>query len=81
MLDHLTDLLEVSLGCSMVILALLALSPFLSKRFSPRLRYWAWALLAIRLLLPGIPWGWNTIPAPIQVQPPQTITAPALISS
>lgn len=77
MSNCLTDLLEISLGCSMVILALLALSPFLSKRFSPRLRYRAWALLAIRLLLPGMPWNRNTIPAPIQIETPHTITAPA----
>lgn len=77
MLNRLTDLLEVSLGCGVVILLLLALTPLLSMRFSPRLRYWAWALLAIRLLLPGIPWGRNTIPAPIQIETPHTITAPA----
>ena len=77
MLDRLTDLLEVSLGCGAVIFLLLALTPLLSKRFSPRLRYWAWALLAVRLLLPGIPWDRNTIPAPIQIETPHTITAPA----
>lgn len=72
----LTDLLEVSLGCGAVIALLLLLTPILSKRFSPRWRYWAWLLIALRLALPGISLGGDTIPAPIQAELPQRITAP-----
>lgn len=52
MLDFLVGLLEISLGCALIIGLLLVLTPVLSKRFSPRWRYWAWLFVALRLAVP-----------------------------
>jgi len=73
MLSFLTCLLEVSLGCSAVFLVLLTLTPCLAKRFSPHLRYWAWGLLAVHLVLPGAAWGAGLCPPLIRVGLPEAL--------
>ena len=73
MAQLLAQLFSLSLSCAAVIALLLLLTPLLSRRFSPRWRYWAWLFVAVRLVLP-IP---ITLPqAPIQVQAPSSLTAP-----
>ena len=52
MTDLLMTLAEISLTMSAVILLLLALGPLLARRYAARWRYWAWLLIAVRLLLP-----------------------------
>ncbi|WP_195277144.1 M56 family metallopeptidase [Anaerotruncus rubiinfantis] len=78
-------LLLVSLTTSALIGLLLVLSPLLGRRYPAKWRYWAWLLLAVRLL---IPWNFTlpeppvTIPvapavlAPAARQTPPTFTAP-----
>ena len=70
--DFLVGLLEISLGCGAVIALLLALTPVLSRRFSPRWRYWAWLLVALRLAVPV------HVPLP---QTPVRLEAPAALSA
>lgn len=76
----LTDLLEISLGCGAVIALLLVLTPALSRRFSPRWRYWAWLILALRLAAPfnlSLPQApvRLSVPAQTGASLPQTIPA------
>lgn len=55
-----TALLELTLPMALVIAVLLAAGPLLGRRFTAKWRYWAWLLIAVRLLLPvGI-----TLPQP-----------------
>lgn len=64
------EYLKVSLWMTPVILLALWLLPKLSRRYTPKLAYFVWLLLAVRLLLP-----WNlTLPAetaPIHLDLPQ----------
>lgn len=74
MAQILSRLFSLSLSCGVVIALLLLLTPLLSRRFSPRWRYWAWLFVALRLCLPVS----LTVPhPPIQVKAPSAITAPA----
>lgn len=58
-------LLELSLPMAVVIAVLLAAGPLLGRRFTARWRYWAWLLIAVRLLLPiGI-----SLPQPVVTMP------------
>ena len=63
----LDTILEINLSMSMVIVAVLFLSPVIEKRYSARWRYFVWLIIAIRLVIP-----FNvTLPeAPINVQTP-----------
>ena len=63
----LDTILEITLSMSMVIVAVLFLSPVIEKRYSARWRYFVWLIIAIRLVIP-----FNvTLPeAPINVQTP-----------
>ncbi len=72
MLDNLSALVESTVGLSVCILALLVLGPLLSKRFSPKWRYYAW-LLAV--LIPPIVSGLISVsrPALIQLPIPQVV--------
>ena len=47
-----TALLELTLPMALVIAVLLAAGPLLGRRFTAKWRYWAWLLIAVRLLLP-----------------------------
>lgn len=47
-----TELLRVSLSTGVVILVLMLFFIGLGKRYSAGLKYWAWLLLALRLLIP-----------------------------
>lgn len=69
-----TALLELTLPMAVVIAVLLAAGPLLGRRFTAKWRYWAWLLIAVRLLLPvGI-----TLPQPVVTlpQPRGEITYP-----
>ena len=69
-----TALLELTLPMALVIAVLLAAGPLLGRRFTAKWRYWAWLLIAVRLLLPvGI-----TLPQPVVTlpQPRGEITYP-----
>lgn len=60
-------LLELSLPMAVVIAVLLAAGPLLGRRFTARWRYWAWLLIAVRLLLPigiSLPQPVVTLPQP-----------------
>ena len=74
MAENLAVLAEVTLSGSACILLLLASGPLLSQKFSPRWRYWAWLILGLALLRPGL---WQItevlIPAPIQLWVPQVV--------
>lgn len=60
-----TSLLELTLPMTLVIVLLLAARPLLGRRFAAKWRYWAWLLVAVRLLLPfGI-----TLPQPVVTLP------------
>lgn len=60
-----TALLELSLPMALVIVLLLAAGPLLGRRFAAKWRYWAWLLIAVRLLLPfGV-----TLPQPVVTLP------------
>ena len=60
-----TALLELPLPMALVIAVLLAAGPLLGRRFTAKWRYWAWLLIAVRLLLPvGI-----TLPQPVVTLP------------
>ena len=60
-----TALLELTLPMAVVIAVLLAAGPLLGRRFTAKWRYWAWLLIAVRLLLPvGI-----TLPQPVVTLP------------
>lgn len=69
----LPTLLEVSLSTALVILLLLLLGPLLEKRYVPRWRYWAWLVVAVRLLLPVN----FSLPEPlVELTPPEFTAAP-----
>lgn len=60
-----TALLELTLPMALVIAVLLAAGSLLGRRFTAKWRYWAWLLIAVRLLLPvGI-----TLPQPVVTLP------------
>ena len=66
MTAFLTGLAELTLACGLVIAVLLILTPVLTRRFTPRWRYWAWLILALRLALPfnlSLPWA-ISLPVP-----------------
>lgn len=67
MTNFLPDLLEVSLTTGAVIALLLLLTPVLSRRFSPRWRYFAWLFVALRLCLP---FNIDLPAAPVRVEAP-----------
>lgn len=46
------DILIVSLSTAAAVLAVLAVSPFLLKRYGRKWRYWVWLLFAVRLIIP-----------------------------
>lgn len=48
----LNNILLISLSMSVVILALLIISPVLNKRYSAKCRYFVWLILAFRLIIP-----------------------------
>lgn len=67
-----TALLELSLPMAVVIAVLLAAEPLLGRRFTARWRYWAWLLIAVRLLLPiGI-----SLPQPVVTLPQPQVEFP-----
>ena len=71
----LPTLLEVSLSTAPVILLLLLLGPLLEKRYVPRWRYWAWLVVAVRLLLPVN----FSLPEPlVELTPPEFTTTPVV---
>ena len=62
-----TALLELSLPMAAVIALLLAAGPLLGRRFTAKWRWWAWLLLAVRLLVPveiSLPQPVLTLPQP-----------------
>ena len=62
-----TALLELSLPMAAVIALLLAAGPLLGRRFAAKWRWWAWLLLAVRLLVPveiSLPQPVLTLPQP-----------------
>lgn len=74
-LDSMARLLELSLGCGAVIALLLALTPLLSRRLSPKWRYTAWLLLCIRLVsFSGLDLR-SLLPfrAPVRLEMPQAV--------
>lgn len=72
MMQLLPDLFPLSLTCGTVILLLLMLTPVLSRRFTPRWRYWAWLFVSVRLLLP-FSLSWH----PVELSTPASLTAPS----
>lgn len=71
----LPTLLEVNLSTAPVILLLLLLGPLLEKRYVPRWRYWAWLVVAVRLLLPVN----FSLPEPlVELTPPEFTAAPVV---
>lgn len=67
MTDLLMTLAEISLTMSAVILLLLALGPLLARRYAARWRYWAWLVVAVRLLVPV---NLSLPRAPVQLEAP-----------
>jgi len=61
---------------SVVVGLLLLLSPLLSKRYRARWRYWAWLLVALRLL---IPWNLSLPDAPVSIEVPDMSRPPLVI--
>ena len=59
--------LELSLGCGAVAALLLCLRPVLGRRYSARWAYWAWLVLALRLV---VPWNPALPQAPVRVPEP-----------
>ena len=62
-----TALLELSLPMAAVLALLLAAGPLLGRRFAAKWRWWAWLLLAVRLLVPveiSLPQPVLTLPQP-----------------
>ena len=43
---------KISLSCSLVVAALMLLTPLLNKRYAARWKYWVWIFLALRLVIP-----------------------------
>lgn len=64
-----TELLFVSLGVSVSVLAVLAVSPLLVRRYSRKWRYWVWLVFAVRLMIPYTP---ELPAAPVSVPVPET---------
>ena len=46
------SVLGVSVSVSVMIAVLLLLTPFLNRRYAAKWKYWIWAVLALRLILP-----------------------------
>lgn len=46
------SVLGVSLSVSLMIAALLLLTPFLNRRYAAKWKYWIWVVLALRLIIP-----------------------------
>lgn len=72
MMQLLPNLFPLSLTCGAVILLLLLLTPVLSRRFTPRWRYWAWLFVAVRLVVP-FSLSWH----PVELSAPASLTAPS----
>ncbi len=72
MAQLLTRLFPLSLTCGGIIALLLLLTPILSRRFTPRWRYWAWLFVAVRLVLP-FSFSWH----PMELSIPASLTAPS----
>lgn len=72
MRDMLFSLMEVTLTMSAVIAVLLALGKVLERRFAPQWRYWAWLVVALRLM---VPFNLSLPQAPVQVTLPQVQAA------
>ncbi|MEG2673075.1 MAG: M56 family metallopeptidase, partial [Ruthenibacterium sp.] len=74
MTEILQAFLQISIPVSVIIAILAMLHPFLRKRYAAKWRYWAWLLLALRLLLPfhfDLPA--NVPIAPVQMQVPNRV--------
>ena len=66
-----TNLIEITLSVSVLIVLLMALTPLLRRQYVARWRYWAWLAVAVRLL---IPLNFSLPQAPLQLQiPEQTV--------
>ena len=61
--------LEISFATGIVILILKLLSAFLNNRYTAKLKYWIWMVLAIRLI---IPISFAHPEAPVKVAIPDT---------
>jgi len=58
MSQFVVNILWVSVICGVFILGIWALSPLLNKHFTAKWKYWAWILIALRLVMPinfGLP--------------------------
>ena len=58
---------EITLAVSILVLALLLLSPIIGRQYTAKWRYWAWLLLAVRLI---IPFNLSLPKAPVQLPEP-----------
>lgn len=67
------SVLGVSATAGIVILLVLLLEPLLNKRYAAKWKYWIWALLAIRLI---IPFNINLAERQIKVKIPVQMTVP-----
>lgn len=73
------SVLEITLAVSVVIAALLLLRPLLGRRYRARLYWWAWLLIAIRLVIPlnvSLPETPVRIPVPDQTVLYQRVDSP-----
>ncbi len=52
MTDLFENCIRITFGMSLLSTLILVSTPFLKKRYTARWRYWAWMLIAIRLLIP-----------------------------
>lgn len=76
MLEFLTDLAAVSLGCSAAIAAAALLTPLLSRRFAPVWRQSLWLILAMVLMIgPGLRGQLRDrgLQAPVRLETPQVL--------
>ena len=69
-----SNVVEITVVVSLLILFLLALTPLLRRQYTAKWRYWAWLALAVRLL---IPWNISLPSAPVQVQISNRTVLPA----
>ncbi len=46
------DVFESSISISILIAALIMLTPFLNKRYAAKWKYWIWIFLAVWLIIP-----------------------------
>lgn len=52
MTDLFLSVLGISLSIGLIVAILLALAPFLNRRYASKWKYWIWIVLALRLLIP-----------------------------